>query len=229
MTQKCNIPFKKGIEIQGELHSTKRSPTLLILCHGFTDSKDTPGIKRLAQLLEQTADVYRFTFTDNINPHLPTEVENVQVITQYFSRRYNTIVVIGASLGGLAAVLSAPRIKHMHKLILINPFAYFFKKIAWRFRKVLIVGIVLAPFVSKARENLLFYFRTFAPRSIRYPSLVVVSTHDQLVHPSHGHTLYRELASSQKKLILDDEIDHGLTKDIYLQKVARYIINWLSQ
>ena len=56
------IPFEKDVKIMGTLHSPKYSPTLLILCHGFTDNKDVYGIKRLAELLENHANVFRFTF-----------------------------------------------------------------------------------------------------------------------------------------------------------------------
>jgi alpha-beta hydrolase superfamily lysophospholipase len=221
------IPFEKNSEIIGTLHSSKNSSTLLILCHGFTDNKDVFGIKRLAELLEQSINVFRFTFTDK-EPDLTIESKNLLKVTEYFSGQYKTIVVAGHSLGGLSALLSTFNNSRIDKLILINPFVYYFKKVVWRFRKILLIGSLLYPFSHRMRTNLAFYFKTLKPNRIKLPTLIIVGEKDQIVSPIHGKTLYKEIESTQKKLIINNEIDHGLTSEYYLQAVANYIINWLK-
>ena len=227
MTKEIRIPFgKKGVLV-GDLHVSPGSPDLLILCHGFTDTKDVYGIKRLAELLEKNINVYRFTFTDK-EPDLAEESQNLQVVTEYFSSQYSSIVVAGHSLGGLSALLSTFNNKRINKLILVNPFVYIFKKIAWRFRKVLVASSLLYPFVERVRTNFSFYFKTFKPNKLLIPTLIIVGTNDSIVHSIHGQTLYTQLGSAIKKLVIDTDIDHGLTTELYLTKVTDYIINWLQ-
>lgn len=227
MTKEIRIPFGKEGVLVGDLHVSPGSPDLLILCHGFTDTKDVYGIKRLAELLEKHINVYRFTFTDK-EPDLAEESQNLQSVTDFFSLQYKSIVVAGHSLGGLSALLSTFNNKRIDKLILINPFVYIFKKIAWRFRKVLIASSLLYPFIERVRTNFSFYFKTFKPQKLMTPTLIIVGTNDSLVHPMHGQTLYNQIGSATKKLVMDTDIDHGLTTEHHLQKVTDHIINWLQ-
>jgi alpha-beta hydrolase superfamily lysophospholipase len=227
MIKEIQIPFEKNKNIVGDLHVQKNSTSLLILCHGFTDNKDVYGIKRLAELLEKSINVFRFTFTDK-EPDLTVESKNLLKVSKYFSEQYKTIVVAGHSLGGLSALLSTFNNSRINKLVLINPFVYYFKKVVWRFRKILLIGSILFPFSHRMRTNLTFYFKTLKPGQIKLPTLIIVGEKDQIVSPIHGKTLYKEIGAAQKKLIIDDEIDHGLTNEHYLQVVADFIISWLE-
>jgi len=227
MMKEIQIPFEKNVRIVGNLHAPKDSSTLLILCHGFTDNKDVYAIKRLAELLEKYANVFRFTFTDK-EPNLLIESKNILKITEYFSPRYKSIILVGGSLGCLSALLSTFNNKRVDKLILINPFIYFFEKITWRFRKVLILMTLLYPFSQRVRTSFSFYFKTLVPSKIGIPTLIIVGANDQIVSPLHAKTLYKQIGSVEKKLIIDNNIDHGLTKEQYLKTVTDYITNWLK-
>ncbi|VVA43323.1 conserved hypothetical protein [Candidatus Roizmanbacteria bacterium] len=228
MVKKVSIPFQSNLKIDGNLHINKKSTTLIIICHGYQNSKDEPVIKRIANLLDNNFNVFRFTFTDRLKPFLPEEKQNISVIVNYFSTSYKEIVLLGASLGGLSVLLSINNNLQINKLILINPFVYFFKKVAWRFRKMLILMLISYPFVKIIRDNLDFYFKSLKPSSITIPALLIVASNDAKVSLIHGKTLYSQLGSKQKKLILDENIDHGLNKEIYIKQVVNYIIDWLK-
>ncbi|EKE14498.1 MAG: hypothetical protein ACD_12C00473G0003 [uncultured bacterium] len=228
MSKKISVPFKQNLKIEGDLHINKKSNTLIIICHGYKDTKDEPVIKRIAELLENNFNVFRFTFTDREKPFLPIEKENILAIVNYFSDKYKEIVLLGASLGGLSVLLSIDNSLKINKLIFINPFVYFFKKVAWRFRKMLILILISYPFVKIIRDNLDFYFKSLKPSSITIPALFIVASNDAKVSSIHGKTLFSQLGSKQKKLILDENIDHGLNKEIYIKQVANYIIDWLK-
>lgn len=228
MIKKVAIPFQTGAKIEGDLHENKKSGTLIIICHGYQDSKDEPVIKRIAELLENNFNVFRFSFTDREKPFLPAEKENILTIVNYFSDKYKEIVLLGASLGGLSVLLSIDNSLKINKLIFINPFVYFFKKVAWRFRKMLILMLISYPFIKIIRDNLDFYFKSLKPSSIIIPVLLIVASNDTKVSSIHGKTLYNQLGSKQKKLILDENIDHGLNKKIYIKQVVNYIIDWLK-
>ncbi len=228
MLKKISIPFQQNLKINGDLHINKKSNTLIILCHGYQDSKDEPVIKRIAELLGNNFNVFRFNFTDKEKPFLPTEKQNISTIVSYFSNSYKEIVLFGASLGGLSVLLNMNNNLRVNKLIFINPFVYFLKNVAWRFRKILISMLIFYPFVKVIRENLNFYFQTLKPALITIPTLLIVASKDKIVDSIHGKTLYNQLGSKQKKLILDENIDHGLSKEIYIKCVTDYIVDWLK-
>lgn len=228
MVKQFLIPYNKK-RIKGNLHLNKNSRDLIIICHGFGDSKDTPGIKKVAELLNSKFNVFRFTFTDQQDPYLPEEKSNIDSIVNYFSKKYKKIILLGVSLGGLSAILGVINNREIGKLILVNPFAFFHNKVAWRFRKK-IIGMFLAyPFVKKVRENLNFYFKNFKPKSIIIPTLLIVAKNDQKVDSAHGSKLFKMIGSLDKQFILDERIDHGLTKESYKNTVTEYISNWLEK
>lgn len=227
MIKDLSIPFDTK-KINGNLHVNSNSDILIVVCHGFGDSKDTPGIKKVTELLNDKFNVFRFTFTDNKDPHLPEEKLNIDTVIRYFLKKYQKIVLLGVSLGGLSAVLGVINNRNIDKLIIVNPFIYFYKKVAWRFRKK-IIGMFLAyPFIKNVRDNLNFYFKNFKPKLITIPTLLIVAENDKKVGSTHGKKLFRMIGSLEKKLILDKEIDHGLTKESYKKTVTKYISNWLE-
>jgi len=228
MIKNIFIPFE-NTQITGNLHINKGSKTLVIMCHGFGDTKDEPNVKRVAELLDENFNVFRFTFTDHKDPYLPEEKLNIDVVVKYFYRKYEEIVLLGVSLGGLSATLGVLNNKKINKLILVNPFAFFHNKVAWRFRKKIIGMFFAYFFVKKIRDNLNFYFRNFKPQSITIPALLIVAKNDQKVDSIHGKKLYKMIGYIEKKLIIDKEIDHGLTKESYKKTVTGYINNWLKK
>ncbi len=228
MVKSVLIPYQnKGIV--GNLHVNNKSSKLIIICHGFGDSKDEPGIVRVTELLSNFFNVFRFTFTDYKDPYLPEEKLNIDTVVEYFSKKYKEIVLLGVSLGGLSATIGTTNNKYVNTLVLVNPFAYFHNKVAWRFRKIIIGMFLTYPFIKKVRNNLNFYFRSFKPNLITIPTLVIIAKNDQKVDAMHGKKMFKKLNSSKKKLIIDEKIDHGLTKDIYKQTVTEYISNWLTK
>jgi len=190
MNKQLSIPYNNK-KIKGHLHLNSHSNILIIICHGFGDSKDTPEIKRVTELLNNNFNIFRFTFTDSRDPYLPEEKLNIDTVVEYFSKNYQKIVLLGVSLGGLSAALGVVNNKKINKLVLVNPFAFFHNKVAWRFRKK-IIGMFLAyPFVKKIRDNLNFYFKNFKPKSIMIPTLIIVAQNDQKVNAIHGKKLFK--------------------------------------
>jgi alpha-beta hydrolase superfamily lysophospholipase len=227
MVRDVSIPFHSQ-SIDATIHADVQSNTLIIVCHGFTDSKEATGIREISKLLAEHAHVLRFTFTDAKKPHLPTEIENVKAITDFYRNAYAKIVVIGHSLGGLTAITSTADNPDIDALVVINPFVDLYKKIAWQFRKVLIVGALSLPFSRRMRDNYHAMLTQVKPESISIPTLVIVAQKDQLVEPAHGMDFYRRLQSSHKKLIVDDVVEHGLHTEGHRKRVVAYIINWLT-
>ena len=229
MTKKTNIVYDKRQTIYGDLHVNQKSSTLIILCHGFQDSKDTFAIKRLAEILENEFNVYRFTFTDRENPYLPVEEENIALVIKKFRSSFKRIVIVGASLGGLSVFLTATGNLPIDKLILINPFVYLHKKVIWKFRRMILSMFILYPFVKKIRDNLNYYYQKFHPGRISMRVLFIVAGNDEIVSPDHGKILFQQIGSKNKQLIIDDVVDHGLSKESFRKRIADDVTNWLSK
>lgn len=227
MVRDVSIPFHSA-HIDATIHTDIPSSTLIVVCHGFTDSKETVGILEISKLLAKHAHVLRFTFTDAKSPHLPTEIDNVRAITDYYRDVYTKIVVVGHSLGGLTAITSTTHNTDIDALVVINPFVDLYKKIAWQFRKVLILGALSLPFSKRMRDNYHAMLTYVKPESISIPTLVIVAHNDQLVEPAHGMDFYSRLRSSNKKLIVDDVVEHGLHTESHRKRVVAYIINWIT-
>lgn len=227
MTTELSIPFESSF-ISGTLHSPLKSDTLVIICHGYTDNKDTPGIIKMAETISIQFAVFRFTFTDFI-PHLPTQSKNIQTILNFFKNKYKKIVIVGHSLGGLSVLLSAHQIPRCNGIILINPLVDIKKRIAWKYRKVLLLGIISSPFVKRIRENIQYYFTHLKPQQIHIPTQIIVAKKDSILDPQHGISLYHALASVSKELVVGDNLSHGLDSDENLNFVTSVIINWIQK
>lgn len=225
MDSDISIPFN-STHIQGTLHTSRKSETLIIICHGYTDTKDVPGIKKLSESLSTKYDVFRFTFTDGV-PHLPTQSKNILTVLDAFRNRYKKIYVLGHSLGGLSVLLSTTHGCKCDGLILINPLVDIKKHIAWKYRRILILGLLSYPFVARIRENVHYYFRNLKPKKIAIPILIIVAKNDNILDSSHGIGLYSLVSSHRKKLIIGDHMSHGLDTQDAIRYVTHAITDWI--
>lgn len=228
MTSDLSIPFDQQTYIKGTLHSPSQSDTLVIICHGYTDTKDALGIKKLAKFISPRYDVFRFTFSDTV-PHLPTQSKNIQTLLDFFIQKYKKVYVVGHSLGGLSTLLSASQIKHCDGFILINPLIDIRKHVSWKYRKILLLGLLSYPFVKKMRENVDFYFKNLRPETITIPTLVIVAKNDNILDPNHGIELYMSLGKIHKDLVIGPGLTHGLDTDENITFIATTIINWIKK
>ncbi|KAJ7979344.1 alpha/beta-Hydrolases superfamily protein [Quillaja saponaria] len=113
--QRIIIPNKQGEQLVGILHETG-SAEIVILCHGFTCTKDHLILVNLAAALENAGlSSFRFDFTGNGESegsfqfaHYRREIDDIHSVAQYF-RGANRLVsaVVGISKGGDVVLLYA--------------------------------------------------------------------------------------------------------------------------
>lgn len=207
---------------------------LIVLCHGFGGCKDDFGIKQLALSLHNYGfSTFIFDFTGQGKSegekdfNLAQQVSDLELIIDHFKDKYSSIVVIGGSMGGLVTTLNTIKNSNIAKLILVNPFLYLFKKISWQDTKYLIGTIFLYPFNKRVRSIYSCYFSYFQPKKLKVPTLIIVGKKDSRVSPKNSLQFYNEI-TCRKTLIKDDEIDHELSKQEYVEVTAKYINNWLK-
>ncbi len=207
---------------------------LIILCHGFGGCKDDFGIKQLAIALNKFGySTFIFDFTGQGKSEgskefdLKQQVNDLDGVIEHFKHEYSQISVLGGSMGGLVSTLIAVKRSDITHLILVNPFLYLYKKISWRDTKYLIGTLLLYPFSKRVRSIYSCYFTYFRPKKLKTPTLIIVGKNDMRVSLTHSHKFYSHIVCT-KQLINDDEIDHELSIQHYVNIVSDYIINWLK-
>lgn len=207
---------------------------LVILCHGFGGCKDDFGIKQLSLSLNKHGyPTFTFDFTGqgkskgNSEFDLKQQVNDLEVVIGHLKKTYPFITLLGGSMGGLISALAAIKRTDIANIILVNPFLYLFKRVSWRDTKYLIGTILLYPFNKRVRSIYSSYFAYFQPKKLKTSALIVVGKNDKRVSPSHSHQFFNEI-TCEKKLINDEEIDHELSTQRYVDVVCNHIINWMQ-
>ncbi|MCJ7680085.1 MAG: alpha/beta hydrolase [Candidatus Aminicenantes bacterium] len=108
----------------------KKSGPAVVLCHGFTTSKDSRTFLELEKrLIGVGVGVLRFDFYGHGESAgrfeeitVGTAVKNVKAAWNYLKEReFGPMGLVGSSFGGLAAALAAPDLDNLHALALKSP------------------------------------------------------------------------------------------------------------
>lgn len=201
------------------------------MCHGFGGSLENS--KLLAEELEkQNISSFRFNYTDTqgepvMHYDLQERIDNANYITDYFKDKYQNYVLVGASLGGLTSILTAHVNKKVNAVVLLNPFLYLWKKIAWNDRKFIYLQHLASFFNSSIRKNLDLYHKHFLPKELNQKVFIFCSKADKRVDYSHSTSFYNEIPN-KGDLVVDDKADHGLTHQRDIEKVVVLMTKWLN-
>ncbi|MEK7634000.1 MAG: alpha/beta family hydrolase [Patescibacteria group bacterium] len=228
--KKISIKSSKGLFISGILHQNE-TDTLIILVHGFKDNMNLFAYKQLSISLSKHYSVFRFTFpdvetnTDNFN--LIDEVGYLNEVILYFSKKYKKIILVGGSLGALVCSITAADNKKFDGLITLNGFSYFWG-INKKFNKYLALILLTFPFNGPYAKMYKYYKKHFIPEKISVETLVITSEKDEMINYKQSLKFFSSLTTNKKIEILKDA-DHGLTKIQYVNDVSKLIVNWLEK
>ncbi len=226
-----HIPNK---QVDGILHKTPQRDKLCIIVHGFEGSKDDFVIRELAFELQKNGissfrpDLVKKTNKNGFDSFdLVNEVQSLHACISYFRKEYKQVILIGGSMGGLVSLLSALDNKHISRIILINPFLYLFGNVAWKYRKLLLLALLSCPFNKRVRSTFSYYATRFHPQHLSIPTLIICSKADNTVHYTQSITFSKQLKTSYN-LIIDNYMDHALTKKRYITTAVSHIVQWLT-
>ncbi len=130
MLKKIFIRNPEGLRLSTILHIPEKPKEIgVILCHGFTGSKDKNFIPELALELEKQGFLtLRFDFSGNGESEGKFEdrtytkyVEDLKSVIEWFRSKVNKICVIGHSMGGSIAIIEYSKYKNFDKLVLLAP------------------------------------------------------------------------------------------------------------
>lgn len=212
----------------------------VIICHGFSMSKDAKPFLDLSNDLFKLYDVItmdqrghgksggKFSFSSK-------EHEDVKAVIDYSKKYYNHIYLMGFSLGAASCIIEAARRKKVDGLIVVSP-PISFEKIENKFldRNALIPGIQkFGNHTFQLRLGNIFLKKKKPLDTIDkispMPILIIQGEKDPIIFKHHAEALYKK-AKEPKKLVI---IKNGLhAEELYRQNPKEFLnicTSWLME
>lgn len=224
------IKTSDGIKIALN-HFKKNKEQVLIIANGWTMSKDSSFISKMANLFAKKFDVISFDFrghgkSSGNYTFTSKEPEDLKSVVNYATNMYKNIYLIGFSLGGAISIIHSANTKNINRLIIVsaphsfakinnfmwvkdfikNPFKKYELKICAKLRPSPIIRKKISPIdiVDK----------------IKIPTLFIVGDCDTIIHPNDTKSLFYK-AECEKKLELFKNCNHA--EDLLYQANTKFI------
>ena len=235
--QRVIIPNNKNEKLVGYLFMGT-SKTLIIVCHGLeSNNRPSPPFtpeftsEYFVNLSHQTkASVFSFDFSgfgESQGKHAVSLIKRnseVKSVVDYFSSKYEKILLYGNSLGGATSAIAAGKYKSIQGIITVNGFFSLHPKMLYKANILLILSVLMTnPLYVK---ELYFLVKDLKVDKIKIPALVIHSDKDNLVNSKQSINFFNTL-QTRKKLVLIPGNDHGMLKEY--MKVPPEVSAWLSE
>lgn len=186
--------------------------TIVIICHGFSMSKDTKIFFNLSEELFKEYDIItmdmrghgksggNFSFTTK-------EHEDIKTVINYINKSYKYIFLMGFSLGAASSIIEVSQNKNVNGLIEVSPPASF-NKIEYRFLNKNSISSGFKKFGShlfKLKIGNIFR-KKISPIDIidkisPVPLLIIHGDKDNIIFKQHAEALYKK-AKDPKQLYI---------------------------
>lgn len=202
-------------------HYRSAHAKVIILAHGFYNSKKAVLFKNMAEDLLDVYDVIVMDFrghgqSEGFFDWTAKEYMDVEAVLVYARQHYKTIGVIGFSLGAASCLVAATRTELITSLIAVSPPTEFGKieKHFWKMgvAENIIYNVFDEGRIGKGVRPGKLWLKKTRPidivEDIKVPILFIHGKKDWLILPWHSTTLF-EKATGNKKLIMVDEGTHA--------------------
>ena len=214
--------------LAGVLHSPdEKTRACVITCHGLISGKDSEKYVGIARrFCGEDLAVLRFDFRGCgesgglfEDTSLSGRMEDLESALDFVEEQgCESVGVMGSSLGGTVAVLTAAKDKRVKALVTWATPCYLDEL----FREEVTRGF------EKLRRDVGKYDVVKAVRGMRCPILIVHGSLDEQVPLSHCKVLY-ENANEPKDLQIIEGADHRLTNPIHREKAVELTLNWFKR
>lgn len=214
--------------------------TVLIICHGFSMSKDAKPFLNLSGDLFKFCDVITMDQrghgrSEGIFSFSFKEHKDIEIIIGHAKKAYKNIYLMGFSLGAASSIIEVAKKKDVSGLIAVSP-PVSFDKIENRFldKGAFIPGIqkfgrhlfrLRIGNIFTKKENPIDVIDKISP----IPILIIQGEKDPIILKWHAEVLY-EKAREPKKLII---VKSGLhAEELYRQNPKDFVnlcISWLQE
>lgn len=207
---------------------------VIIISHGFYNSKDSTLLKKLAESLLDDYDVFMFDFrghgkSSGLFTWTSKEDKDLRAVLNYLEGKYEKRGMIAFSLGGSVGINVLSENEMIDSLVCVSVPSDF-KKIDYKFWKLdLEDDLVYTLFTAEGRKGKglrpgPFWFKKKRPienvGKIKIPILYIHGEKDWVIKPWHSQALY-EKTNSQKKLVI---IKNGPHSEYLMKRFSREFI-----
>jgi esterase/lipase len=214
--------------LAGVLHSpNEKTAACVITCHGLYSGKDSEKYVSIGhRFCGESLAVLRFDFRGCgesgglfEETSLTGRIEDLKSALDFVEEQgYESIGVMGSSLGGTVAVLTAEKDRRVKALVTwATPC-----RLNELFREGLLEGF------EKLKQDVSKYDVIKAVKDVHCPILIVHGSLDQHVPPSHAKVLY-ENANQPKDVNIIEGADHRLTDPVHREKAVELTLNWFKR
>lgn len=224
------------------------SKKAVMIIHGFMSN--LKEIQYLSDIIKQNSNIDVYTFTlpghDDYsfkNIKYQDWIKSSEEMLMNLKKSYNSIYIIGHSMGGVIASHLASKNKEVKKLVLVAPsFKYLelfedlnilkekindtiknktkYKDITQRILNSSVTSVI------EFRKLVKTYYEE--PKNINCPTLLIHGEKDLVVPIKSSKYVYDSIKSKTKYLKIIKGADHSLLYDYKKEYVTRYICNFLK-
>ena len=196
-------------------HYGNKSDKVVIIAHGFFNSKDALLLKELGQELVGVYDVIIMNFrghgtSDGLFHWTAKEYLDLTAVVEYAKKQYKRVGVIGFSLGAATSIITASKIDGIDTLISISgPTA--FEKVEYRFWELDIENDIVYSLIGEGRIGKgvrpgPFWLGKDKPinsvKDIKCPVFYIHGEDDWLIKPWHSEELYKNTPTLKRLAII---------------------------
>jgi dipeptidyl aminopeptidase/acylaminoacyl peptidase len=214
--------------LAGVFHSPgEEAATCVITCHGLYSSKDSEKYVGIAhRFCREGLAVLRFDFRGSgesggrlKETSLTGRIEDLEDASDFVREQgYESVGVMGSSLGGTVAILTAVKNKRVKALVTWATPCHLDEL----FRGEKTEGL------EKLRHDVSKYDVVKAVEELYCPVLIVHGSRDEQVPLSHAEVLY-ENANEPKNFQIIEGGDHRLTKLFHRRKAVELTLDWFKR
>jgi len=222
-------------------HYKNNHDKVIIIAHGFYNSKDAVVLKELAQVLSNTYDVVTFDFrghgrSSGLFSWTSKEEKDLTAVLDYVKGNYKEIGLIGFSLGAAVSINLVSKLKDVTSLVAIsapsdvNKIDYHLWKLDWKgdvFYTLLGEGKI-----GKGIRPGPFWLKKDKPidsvSTVKIPILYIHGDKDWVIKPWHSQALYEKTNSkTHLEIIKNGAHSEYLIRD-YPDKMLNLIKGWFD-
>jgi len=222
-----NVRFGEN-GLAGVIHSPhEKASTCVITCHGLYSSKDSEKyVNVVRRFCGEGIAVLRFDFRgcgESVgrfeDTSLTGRMEDLEDALDLVQEQgYERVGVMGSSLGGTVAVLTAAKDKRVEALVTWATPCHLDEL----FQGEVIKGL------EKLRQDVSRYNVAKTVKEVHCPVLIVHGSLDKQVPLSHAEVLY-ENANEPKDIQIIDGGDHRLTNPAHRSRAVELTLDWFKK
>ena len=190
---------------------------VVIIVHGFFNSKDAILLKKLSADLNKVYDVIIFDFrghgkSSGLFYWTAKEHQDLEAVLEYAKSKYRKVGVIGFSLGAAISLITTVRTSKIDSLISVSA-PVDFLRIEYYFWQLDLYQDILYNTVGQGRIGKgirpgPFWVRKERPidivDKIKIPVFYIHGQNDWLIKPQHSQALYKNTNSYKKLTIIEN-------------------------